>query len=992
MRLLVAIGAIGLVAAIPLAIAGSRPSMDATSKVLGLAGAVAGLIAVAVALRHSPRPGRELADYKAELRNAVRYQWRAEEVRRRLHDPMPIPVRWRVASSTLGVQDHWANVTLGRDKASIMAATGTIADLAEAFLRLPSGRLVIIGPPGAGKTTLVTRLLLDLISDHGSPGPVPVLLAITSWDPRSQNFHGWLAGRLGIEYAALSADVGDGRNLATALVENGHVIPVLDGLDEMPLALRSLAIHRLNASLHLGEPLVLTCRTAEYVSAVAGADAITAAGVIELLPLTLDDITGYLPRTTRPGPDTTTKWDPVLEQLRARPDEARSREIVKALSPPLMTSLAREAFSDTNADPGVLFTGERFAHAEAIAFHLLDMAVPVAYQAPHPGPGSWEPARSRRWLVTLAGLLDRAGTYDLAWWRLVDWAPPAVAAVAGAAVGGIALLAVTLASGRGAVVVGLLTGLGAVVGGVVSLRHSPVPTTLRWSMDGAAARLRRSVPGLRQLVRLTAPVGWLAWIAGTAFLLVVVGGRAGWFGAAGCAAAVLLVRLLDLWFDVPAEVTAAPSPEALLRADRATALSRGMLRACIVGGTVAAVARPTVGLAVGLSFLLASMAFTAWGRFTVIRCWYALRGRLPWRLVVFLGDAAQRGVLRRMGAVYQFRHARLQDRLAQTDHPGPDPQRTIADPVSGLPVPAATASPSRAGEIAPGSGTFADLYSATSFTPEPESPALAAFIPESAAPAHHEYERVSRRPGSTDDVVVILTALELEYSAVRTHLMDLRPIGHPAGTLFEVGLLAGCKRPIVLSAVGEGNQTAAVVTERATAMFAPRALLFVGIAGALDEDIALGDVVVATRVYAYHGGRDQPGGFRVRPRAWDASHELEQRARYISRLGTWLPSGAGHQPSVHFRPIAAGEVVLAAADSGYASLIERYYSDAAAVEMEGAGVVSAAHLNRSLPVLVIRGISDRANAEKKVTDKAGWQHRAAANAAAFTLSLVASLQ
>jgi hypothetical protein len=34
--------------------------------------------------------------------------------------------------------------------------------------------------------------------------------------------------------------------------------------------------------------------------------------------------------------------------------------------------------------------------------------------------------------------------------------------------------------------------------------------------------------------------------------------------------------------------------------------------------------------------------------------------------MAFLDDAYRRGVLRRAGAVYQFRHARLQDRLAAT--------------------------------------------------------------------------------------------------------------------------------------------------------------------------------------------------------------------------------------------------------------------------------------------------------------------------------------
>ena len=42
----------------------------------------------------------------------------------------------------------------------------------------------------------------------------------------------------------------------------------------------------------------------------------------------------------------------------------------------------------------------------------------------------------------------------------------------------------------------------------------------------------------------------------------------------------------------------------------------------------------------------------------------ALRWRTPVRLLRFLEDARQRDVLRTIGPVYQFRHARLQDHLA----------------------------------------------------------------------------------------------------------------------------------------------------------------------------------------------------------------------------------------------------------------------------------------------------------------------------------------
>jgi len=151
--------------------------------------------------------------------------------------------------------------------------------------------------------------------------------------------------------------------------------------------------------------------------------------------------------------------------------------------------------------------------------------------------------------------------------------------------------------------------------------------------------------------------------------------------------------------------------------------------------------------------------------------------------------------------------------------------------------------------------------------------------------------------------------------------------------------------------------------------------------------------VVATKVYALHGGRVRGAGFLARPKAWQASHELEQFARHVARTGTWtglLPPGSGRwPPQVHFKPIASGEVVLNASDAPLAGRLRDVYDDAVAVEMESAGVAQAAHLNRSLPVLSVRGISDRADTGKHLDDAAGWQHVAAGHAAAFTVTMLA---
>jgi 8-oxo-dGTP diphosphatase len=240
------------------------------------------------------------------------------------------------------------------------------------------------------------------------------------------------------------------------------------------------------------------------------------------------------------------------------------------------------------------------------------------------------------------------------------------------------------------------------------------------------------------------------------------------------------------------------------------------------------------------------------------------------------------------------------------------------------------------------------------------------------------------------DTFVVLTALDLEYEAVRRLLTEVEEVDPVAGTHFEVGTVRGHQTRIALMVAGKGNHSAAVLTERAISKFNPRAVMCVGVAGALHDSISLGDVVVATQVYAYHGGTSEDNHFGSRPRAWQAPHDLEQLARQIRRTKSWtsfLKDGdPGTSPEVHFRPIAAGEVVIQSRAAETAKSIRLHYNDTAAAEMEGAGVALAGHLNQK-PTIVIRGISDMATATKRSLDREGWQETAATNAAAFAVTL-----
>jgi nucleoside phosphorylase len=325
------------------------------------------------------------------------------------------------------------------------------------------------------------------------------------------------------------------------------------------------------------------------------------------------------------------------------------------------------------------------------------------------------------------------------------------------------------------------------------------------------------------------------------------------------------------------------------------------------------------------------------------------------------------------------------------------PLRTAADPEARLPALAAgqeaevsfTVCPTAAGRQVPAQVVVGYTDAAGHVHARHQAISLAVRSQSAAGDGPAGPGRTAPRTGHHP--VLVLTALDLEYQAVRAHLTGLRRQPHQQGTLFETGHLPGREEEITIALTGEGNAGAAVLAERAMSMFGPRALLFVGVAGALKDDIELGDVVVATRIYAYHGSKEQDEGVWTRPRAWEAPHDLEQLAHYIARDRSWtgyLPAGApGQPPTVHFKPIAAGEVLLASRLTETAQRLRQVFNDAAAIEMESAGIAQASQFNRSLPALIIRGISDRADGAKAALDGAGWQPRAAAHAAAFAVAM-----
>jgi nucleoside phosphorylase len=135
---------------------------------------------------------------------------------------------------------------------------------------------------------------------------------------------------------------------------------------------------------------------------------------------------------------------------------------------------------------------------------------------------------------------------------------------------------------------------------------------------------------------------------------------------------------------------------------------------------------------------------------------------------------------------------------------------------------------------------------------------------------------------------VILTALSVEYLAVRHHLTALQEVTHSQGTIYEKGqfMANGKTWEVGIVEIGAGNPGAASEAERAIAHFKPKVILFVGVAGGI-KDIELGDVVASTKIYAYESGKAGEV-FQPRPEIGLSAYALEQRARAEARKTDWL--------------------------------------------------------------------------------------------------------
>jgi hypothetical protein len=153
--------------------------------------------------------------------------------------------------------------------------------------------LLILGEPGAGKTTLVLDLAHELLTraESDPTHPIPVILNLSSFALKNQPLAAWLIDQLQLVYSVPP-------RLSQTWIQEDQLLLLLDGLDEVVPSAYSACIRAINAyRVEHFVPLVVCSRSREYLSQQEHL-ALPSAVVVQ--PLTDSQVEAYLIQAGKP--------------------------------------------------------------------------------------------------------------------------------------------------------------------------------------------------------------------------------------------------------------------------------------------------------------------------------------------------------------------------------------------------------------------------------------------------------------------------------------------------------------------------------------------------------------------------------------------------------------------------------------------------------------------------------------------------------------------
>ena len=231
-------------------------------------------------------------------------------------------------------------------------------------------------------------------------------------------------------------------------------------------------------------------------------------------------------------------------------------------------------------------------------------------------------------------------------------------------------------------------------------------------------------------------------------------------------------------------------------------------------------------------------------------------------------------------------------------------------------------------------------------------------------------------------MIGIIGAMEEEITNLKSH-MQVDEVQTIAGMSFYKGAVKGTKLVLVRSGIGKVN--AGICTQILASVYGVDTVINTGIAGSLNADIDIGDIVVSTSLVQYDVDA-RNFGYKLGeiPRMNIVEFPAD---KYLIDKTQNVFDSLGLGIKLYKGMVATGDKFVSE-DSLKAEIISNFH--AYCVEMEGAAIAQAAMLN-NMACVVIRAISDKADNSADV-DYRSFEAKAIENMSKISLALVDSLK
>ena len=227
----------------------------------------------------------------------------------------------------------------------------------------------------------------------------------------------------------------------------------------------------------------------------------------------------------------------------------------------------------------------------------------------------------------------------------------------------------------------------------------------------------------------------------------------------------------------------------------------------------------------------------------------------------------------------------------------------------------------------------------------------------------------------------IIGAMEVEVATLKSN-MTVKNTVKKASMEFYEGTIGNTEVVVVRSGIGKVN--AGICVQILIDLFGVTHVINTGIAGSLNADINIGDIVLSTDA-CYHDVDVTVFGYKKGeiPQIGAATFEADKALREKAKASI---KKAAPDIGVFEGRVCRGDQFISSAEVKDAIIKEH---GGLCTEMEGAAIAQASYLNNT-PFLIIRAISDKADGGAEV-DYPTFEAKAAKDCAAIVMEIIAEL-